>query len=277
MVRCFIQALTRRQVIRFRPYIGASSRFARGIFAPRREESLPVRMIALAIGVWTAVTLGWIGSPWWAWMGGVALLCTGHAVSWRQSNSRIPIRAIIVGVGVIGSLALTPGVASQAAGGDWLPAAHFLLLYQAITSFELRSRSGLYASIGLSGAIVLFVSQHAVDSFFGIFLTGFATLVLAFFAVSFLVRPAPRRRGTMVRQPLLLRLVLVRRSKRRTGGIVGSLPSAPQESERHRLRSPCISASAPCHSTDRRVGGPGPERSGRRAGTPQRARQPRVG
>ncbi|MCH8899838.1 MAG: hypothetical protein IH942_05010, partial [Acidobacteria bacterium] len=72
------------------------------------------------------------------------------------------------------------------AGGDWLPAAHFLLLFQAITSFELRSRSGLYASIGLSGAILFLASQHAVDPFFGIFLTGFATLLLAFFAVSFL-------------------------------------------------------------------------------------------
>jgi hypothetical protein len=137
-------------------------------------------MVALAIGVWTALTLGWIGSPWWTWMGGVALLCTGHAVSRRPSSSRIPIRTIIVGVGVIGSLALSPKVVSQAAGGDWLPAAHFLLLYQVITSFELRSRSGLYASIGLSGAVMFFASQHAVDPFFGVFLTGFVVLVLAF-------------------------------------------------------------------------------------------------
>lgn len=210
-------------------------------------------------------------------MGGVALLCTGHAVSWRQSNSRIPIRAIIVGVGVIGSLALSPGVASQAAGGDWLPAAHFLLLYQAITNFELRSRSGLYASIGLSGAIVFFASQHAVDPFFGIFLTGFATLVLAFFAGSFLV---DQLHDVEVRWfgsrfsfgwfwcgVLSVALAV-------SLGVFLLLPKGLSGTDyaAHASALP-LRATA---STDR-VGGPGPERSGRRAGTPQRARQPRVG
>ena len=88
---------------------------------------------------------------------------------------------------VIAAMALVPRTVMLALDGDLLPVAYFLILFQAIISFELRTRGGLYACLGLSGMILFFVSQRALDFIFGIFLTGFTTLFLSFLAMSFLV------------------------------------------------------------------------------------------
>ncbi len=100
------------------------------------------------------------------------------------------IRSAVVGVAILGTLVLVPHAISLALGGNWLPVASFLLIFQGITSFEMRSRAGLYASLGISGAIIFFVSQLALDVMFGVFMTGFTTLLLAFLAMSFLVDQA---------------------------------------------------------------------------------------
>ena len=85
------------------------------------------------------------------------------------------------------AMALVPRTVMLALDGDLFPVAYFLVLFQAIISFELRTRGGLYACLGLSGVILFFVSQRALDFTFGIFLTGFTTLFLSFLAMSFLV------------------------------------------------------------------------------------------
>jgi len=164
--------------------------FSRKGSARRDEESLSLRMIVLTIGIEVAFALGWVGAPLWAWVGGSALLGLGHAFSWRYRNSKSVVRSTVVGVAILGTLALVPHAIGLALNGNWLPVASFLLIFQGITSFEMRSRAGLYASIGISGAIIFFVSQLALDVMFGVFLTGFTTLLLAFLAMSFLVDQA---------------------------------------------------------------------------------------
>ena len=120
----------------------------------------------------------------------MALLSVGHSSSWAFRRVKSWTRSAIVGVGLLGAVALVPRTIGMAQDGDWLPLAHFLLLFQCITSFELRTRGGLYASIGISGAIFFFVSQQAFDLAFSVFLMGFTTLFLAFLAMSFLVDQA---------------------------------------------------------------------------------------
>ena len=65
-----------------------------------------------------------------------------------------------------------------------------MLLFQAITSFEMRTRAGLYTGAGISGVILFLASQRALDLSFGIFLTGFTVLLLSLFAMSFLMDQA---------------------------------------------------------------------------------------
>ncbi|MCH8110031.1 MAG: hypothetical protein IIB15_07865, partial [Chloroflexi bacterium] len=128
-----------------------SGLFSRKRTTRRDEENLSLRMIVLAIGVWVALSLAWVGAPLWAWVGGSALIGLGHAFSWRSRNSKSVIRSSIVGVAILGTLVLVPHAISLALGGNWLPVANFLLIFQGITSFEMRSRARLYASLGISG------------------------------------------------------------------------------------------------------------------------------
>ena len=158
----------------------------RGLINTRVEETLSLWLIVLAIGLWVAISLGWVGSPTWIWVGGAALLSVGHAFGWFLRRWKSAVRSGVVGLAVLGTLALVPRTVGPALAGDLLPVAHFLLLFQAIASFELRTRAGMYASIGMSGGIFFFVSQLALDLAFGVFLTGFTTLVLSFLAMSFL-------------------------------------------------------------------------------------------
>jgi transglutaminase-like putative cysteine protease len=167
--------------------LGAILRAARGSGDKRTEDCLSLRLIVLAMGWWVAVALGWVGAPLWVSVGGAALLGLGHAFSWRFRSVRSPVRSAIVGIAVLGALALVPRAVMLAVKGDWLPVAYFLVFFQAITSFELRTRGGLYASIAISGVVFFFVSQRALDAAFGVFLTGFTTLLLSFLALSFLV------------------------------------------------------------------------------------------
>ena len=159
----------------------------RGLLTQRVEESLSLRLIVLAMSWSTAVSLEWVGSPPWIWAGGAVLLSLGHAFSWFFRDLRSPMRSGAVAVLLLGALALLPRSVGPALAGDWLPFAQVLLLFQAVTSFELRTRGGLYAGIGVSGVILFFVSQQALDLMFGVFLTSYTTLLLSFFAMAFLL------------------------------------------------------------------------------------------
>lgn len=160
--------------------------------AERIEHRLFLRMIVLVIGLWTALTLGWVGSPAWVWVGGALFLATGHAYSWKYRGQRSLIRALLIATAIAASLPLVPQTVEAGTTGDWLPAAHFMLLFQGIASFELRTRVGLYASIVLSGVVLFFITQQALDPMFGVFLTVFTALVLAFLAIAFLVDQVER-------------------------------------------------------------------------------------
>jgi hypothetical protein len=60
------------------------------------------------------------------------------------------------------------------------------VLTQALSSFDVRTRGGLYTALLLSGVLLFFASQQAFDASFGVFLIGFVVLLLAFLSVSFL-------------------------------------------------------------------------------------------
>ncbi|MCH7626396.1 MAG: hypothetical protein IIC83_10770, partial [Chloroflexi bacterium] len=161
--------------------------FSRKSLASRSGESPSLRFIVLALGWWVGLSLGWVGAPVLVWLGGPILLTIGHAFSWALAFRQWRWRTGIVALALLGSLAMVPGTVIGAINGDWLPVAYFLVLFQGIASFEIRSRGGLYASVVISGAIFFFVSQLALDLTFIFFLTGFTTLFLSFLALSFLM------------------------------------------------------------------------------------------
>ena len=171
-------------------------RLRRRLFSNDVEESFALRATALALAWWVIVSSAWVGTPTWMWAGAGLMVTLGHAMSWLQRRRRLPLRSMVIGVSAIASAALIPSVIAAASNGDWMPIAQFLMLFQGLTSFELRSRAGLYSSIAIGGVIFFFVSHSALDPTFAVFLIGFTTLLLAFLAVSFLLDQA---RGAEVR------------------------------------------------------------------------------
>ena len=161
---------------------GRLSRF----FAPHIEDSLRLRALVLA-SLWLAgVSLVWVGGDLlFALLGGV-LGTLGYWVGWRWRYQRSLLRPLLI-AGVI--IALSIYMRSQmleALNGNWLPLGQFLVLVQALSSFDSRTRGGLYAGLILSGTVLFFASQQAFEPSFGIFIVGFVVLLLGFLTIAFL-------------------------------------------------------------------------------------------
>lgn len=149
-------------------------------------DGLVVRVVALAIAVWTDIAVGWSGAPAAVWLVGIVLVTAGHGFSWRFRDWSSPLRALMVAVGVVAVLFFMRGSVFAVASGTMLPAAHLMVVFQGVAAFELRSRGGIYASLAMSGLVFYFVSLQALDITFSVFVIGFAVLILAFLAVSFM-------------------------------------------------------------------------------------------
>ena len=158
----------------------------RGVFSPRIEDSLRLRAIGVGFVWLAALGLFWAGGSPWFTLGGAALATLGHGVSWRRR--RRPSRVVALGIaGLIITLSfLMRGQMLETLSGNWVPLGQFLVLVQAISSFDMRTRGGLYTGIIFSGIVLFFASQQAFDAGFIIFIIGFMVLILAFLAISFL-------------------------------------------------------------------------------------------
>lgn len=155
-------------------------------FSPRTEDSPRLRLLGLASLWLAAFGMTWVGGSLWLSLSGGALGTLGHWVSWRWRHHPSRLRPVLIVVSVIALAFLMRFKVLEIFSGDWLPAGHFLVLVLALASFDLRTRGGLYTSLGMSGIVLFFASQQAFDVSFGIFVVGFVVLILAFLSVTFL-------------------------------------------------------------------------------------------
>ena len=155
-------------------------------FSGEVEESLRLRFLGLATFWLVALAVAWVGGNPWTWLGGGIATTCGYAFSWYRRKRSLGIWTVLMALMVMGLAVIMRSEMLAAFDGNWLPLAHFLLLVQAISSFDIRTRGGLYAGIGLSGIVLFFASQQAFELSFGVFLLVYAGLLLAFFAVAFL-------------------------------------------------------------------------------------------
>ena len=149
------------------------------------EESIRLRAIALLVLWVAALSVAWVGGSPWAWLGGGIAATAGHAFSWKRRHRKMGVWTAIMAVPLVVLALVMRADILAALDGNWLPLAHFLLLVQAIASFDQRSRTGLYASLSLSGTVLFFASQQAFDLSFGLFLLLYAGLLMAFLASAY--------------------------------------------------------------------------------------------
>ena len=156
------------------------------LFTDRPEESQRLRMLTLVTMVWAAVSLTWVSGDPWIPLGGSMGAGLGHWISWRLMGSPLGWRSLAILLAIVTVSILMRGDLVNGIFGDRLPVAQYLLLIQAIASFGLRTRGGLYAQLGLSGLVLFFVSERSFDPLFVAFLIIFLGLFLTFNAMAFI-------------------------------------------------------------------------------------------
>ena len=132
-----------------------------------------------------ALGLVWTGGSLWLCLVG-ALGTLGHWLSWHWRHQPSKLRSLLIALLVV---SLSFAMRSQvlvAFEGNWLPMARFLLIVQALSSFDLRTRGGLYTSMALGGTVLFFASQQSFDPSFGLFVVGFVVVLLSFLTIAFL-------------------------------------------------------------------------------------------
>ena len=168
--------------------IGLLARFSRlqGLFKDEPEESQRLRMLSLITMLWVAASLIWVSGQPVVPLGASAIAALGHAVSWYLRRSPLGWRSPLIVAGIVAlSFAMRSDLLSGITG-DRLIVASYLLMVQALSSFGLRTRGGLYAHLSMSGLVLFFVSERAFDPAFVAFLIVFSALFLTFSAMAFL-------------------------------------------------------------------------------------------
>ena len=168
------------------------------------EESLRLRLLGLATFWLVAIAVGWVGGNPWTWLGGGVATSCGYGFSWYRRHRSLGVWPVVMALMVIALAVVMRTEILAAFDGNWLPLAHYLLLVQAIASFDIRTRGGLYAGLVLSGIVLFFASQQAFQLSFGVFLLGYVALLMAFLATAFLEDEAeaaqvqPAAKGTLL-------------------------------------------------------------------------------
>ena len=156
------------------------------LFSSKIEDSVRLRSMALGALIMASMGLAWVGGSWWYSAAGCALGITGHWTSWRWRHHQSRVRPLLIAASVIVASIWMRSETVAALNGDWVPVGHFLILVLGISSFDLRTRGGLYTSLALGGTVLFFASQQAFSAAFGIFFIGFLVALLGFLALSFL-------------------------------------------------------------------------------------------
>jgi len=147
---------------------------------PPAELSGRLRLLAAAAALPPMLALGWVALVWGPVLLAALGLAAGHYYSWRAAARPQASGWVRLAVFVALHLALALMCARLFAAGA-LPQAEFALFAQAITSFDLRTRRNLFASLGMSLLTLYVAATLARDAGFGLFGLAYVGLVLAMF------------------------------------------------------------------------------------------------
>ncbi len=156
----------------------------RNLFAESVEGSAALRVYALAVTLLAGGVLAYVGGDTVVWIGGSLVATAGHVFSWYQLRRRIALWPVLVLLPIVGISAMLALALPAAMRGDWLPILHYLVLFQSVASFHLRTRGGLYGTFLFCATVLVLASQLALDAGFLLLLGGYFVLLLSFLATA---------------------------------------------------------------------------------------------
>ena len=176
--------------------------FFRRIFVDTPEDSLKLRVVTLVASLWAAFSIAFVGVEPLIPAGAMLALAAGHWVSYRRRRAGIvwismAIGLFIVVLGIAMRLELVAAVR-----GDRVPMAFFLLATGAASSFDMRTRAGLYTQLIFSGIVMFFAGELAFNNNFSLLLGVYGMIVVSFFAVGFWEDEASKARKVRFAGPV---------------------------------------------------------------------------
>ncbi len=154
------------------------------LFTEQPEHSIALRLHALFAAWVTGVALAIVGASVWVGLGAPLLAAVGHYWSWKTRSRKMGLWRVGLMCGVIILMAVMAFQLPSALQGNWLPPTIALILVQAVSSFDIRTRSNISTSFLVSAIVLVLASQLAFTSLFIVPLIAYLGLLLAYLATS---------------------------------------------------------------------------------------------
>ena len=148
------------------------------------DDSVRLRLIALAAGAVAMVSLAPASEVWWLLPLSAGLMGEGLLISWLFRRSWQPAWSVVVIVPLAAMFVVVAFGALEAVDDDWTLLASTLPLLIAAASFHARSRGNLYALLLLSAVALVAGSRFQDDTPITWFFVAYLLLVLAMLATT---------------------------------------------------------------------------------------------
>ncbi len=154
------------------------------LFKEQPEHSIALRLHALFAAWVTGFALAVVGASVWVGLGAPLLAAAGHYWSWKTRSRKMGLWRVGLMCGVVVLMAVMAFQLPSALQGNWLPPTIALILVQAVSSFDIRTRSNISTSFLVSAIVLVLACQLAFTSLFIVPLIAYLGLLLAYLATS---------------------------------------------------------------------------------------------
>lgn len=158
----------------------------RRIFDDKPEHSARLRVMGFLAAAWAAFSLIYVGVDPLIPLGSIGALVIGHSLSWTRRKKRTPVVSLAIGIFIMFIGVYMRNDLVLAIRGDRIPVAYFLLATAAASSFDLKTRAGLYTQIISAGIVMFFASEIAFGAGFAPLGIIFGMFVLGFLGLAYL-------------------------------------------------------------------------------------------
>ncbi|MBI2862526.1 MAG: hypothetical protein HYX89_06880 [Chloroflexi bacterium] len=154
---------------------------------PFPENSLALRLVVLAAVLWAIAALAYAASLYVPGLLAAAGIIAGHRYSWRNRSREFRVHHILLFVALHVVILWTLADLTTGFAGGYFPQAQLVIYVQAVASFDLRTRRGLYGTLIHSLLVFYIAATLGFDLLFALFALGFVVSAALAIVVVYLV------------------------------------------------------------------------------------------